>query len=186
MSPDRTLLRTATAGRAPDRGRRAWLAAALLAGSLAGLPARAAEERRIEWPASVELLDGRRLSAAELASRPVVVVYWSATCGYCQRHNRHVEKLHQAAKGTDLLVLGVSTDPGPDVAREHARHEGYGFANTMESALPGALFERRRFIPRTYLVERGGRLAKSYPGEMFEADVMEFLRWSRPLAPGGR
>lgn len=165
--------------------RRAWLAALALGGlGLRGAQAAPSDATPapIRWPASVPLLDGRRLDGAMLAERTVVVVFWGTHCPYCQRHNRRIEKLHRAAAGTDLLVLGVATDATPQQALDHVRREGHSFANTAAHALLAPLFERRRFIPRTYLVERGGRLAKSYPGEMAEADVMEFLNWARPLA----
>lgn len=167
-----------------DFRRRSMLgAAAGLAGGLAGalLPAAAQAQapalpRPLAWPAQIHLLDGRVLAARELNARPALVVFWSSTCPFCRSHNRHMQKLYRAAEGTDLLVLGVSIDRDPAQAAEHVRHEGYGFAVTCDAAVLAPLFDARRVIPRTYAVERGARLVAAIPGEMFEEDVMEFLR----------
>ncbi len=138
--------------------------------------------RAVTWPDEITLIDGRRLSGAALAARPAVVVFWESTCPFCRNHNRHVEKLHRAAAGTDLLVLGVSIDRQPEATREYVRREGYGFAVTRDAAALGRMFDTRRVIPRTYAVARGAQLVAALPGEMFEEDVMEFLRLASPVA----
>lgn len=138
--------------------------------------------RAVTWPDEITLIDGRRLSGASLAKRPAVVVFWESTCPFCRNHNRHVEKLHRAAAGTDLLVLGVSIDREPEATREYVRSNGYGFAVTRDAQALGRMFDTRRVIPRTYAVARGSQLVAALPGEMFEEDVMEFLRLAKPLA----
>ncbi len=136
--------------------------------------------RMITWPAEVTLLDGRRLDAAMLKARPVVAVFWSTTCPFCRNHNRHVEKLQRISSGSDLLVLGVSIDRDMDAIVDHVRHEGYTFAVTADAGKLGPVFDARHVIPRTYAVERGGRLVAAIPGEMFEEDVLELMRITQP------
>ncbi len=138
--------------------------------------------RPVTWPDEIALIDGRRLAGASLAARPAVVVFWESTCPFCRNHNRHVEKLHRAAAGTDLLVLGVSIDREPEATREYVRSNGYGFAVTRDAQSLGRMFDTRRVIPRTYAVARGAQLVAALPGEMFEEDVMEFLQLARPVA----
>jgi len=137
--------------------------------------------RPVEWPAALTLTDGRRLSASELAARPVVVVFWESTCPYCRNHNRHVQKLHRAAAGTDLLVLGVSIDREREATLDYLKREGYTFAVTRDADVLARMFDTRRVIPRTYAVARGARLVAALPGEMFEEDVLEFLRLAKPV-----
>jgi len=138
--------------------------------------------RAVTWPDEIALIDGRRLRGAALAARPAVVVFWESTCPFCRNHNRHVEKLHRAAAGTDLLVLGVSIDRNPEAAREYVRSNGYGFAVTRDAQALASMLGTRRGIPYTYAVARGAQLVAALPGEMFEEDVMEFLRLAQPLA----
>ena len=165
-----------------ELSRRRLLQAGTAALALPGLASAAPAlplPRPVAWPQAVPLLDGRVLAGAALAARPAVVVFWSSTCPFCRNHNRHVQKLQQAAAGTDLLVLGVSIDDDAGVAAAHARHEGYSFPITMAAQPLAAMLDTRRVIPRTYGIERGARLVTALPGEMFEEDVMELLRLAR-------
>lgn len=159
--------------------RRRWMGAA--AGALAApVLARAGDApalpRTVQWPQAVHLLDGRVLERAALTAHPAVVVFWSSTCPFCRNHNRHVQKLQQAAAGTDLLVLGVSIDPDRQQAVDHVRHEGYTFPVTMDAGALAPMFDTRRVIPRTYGIARGALLRSAIPGEMFEEDVLELLK----------
>jgi thiol-disulfide isomerase/thioredoxin len=143
---------------------------ALAAGDTKALP------RQIAWPARVHLLDGRQLAAADLDARPVVAVFWSISCPFCKAHNVHVEKLQRAAAGSRLLVLGIAIDADTAQVREYVRRQGYSFAVTADHGALSTSLEGRRVIPRTYAVETGSRLVAALAGEMFEEDVMEFMR----------
>ena len=74
---------------------------ALLGGAALGawaLQAVAAPARgdAVNWPA-VTLLDGTPWPNGRARDSAVVVVFWSLTCPYCERHNAHVARLHRAA-----------------------------------------------------------------------------------------
>jgi peroxiredoxin len=127
----------------------------------------------VQWP-QVRLLDGSRWMPAP--GHAVVAVFWSATCEYCLRHNAHVEKLHRAATGRPIAVLGVSKDDSAAIARRHIAEHGYTFPNTLDAGLLAAVLSTRRITPLTVTVDRQGRLKQVIPGEMFEDDVMELLK----------
>jgi thiol-disulfide isomerase/thioredoxin len=129
----------------------------------------------VAWP-EVGLLDGGRFGPAQVAGRAVVVVFWSTTCPFCRRHNQHVEKLHRAAAGRRLSVLGVARDRDIAVVRHYAGQQGYTFPITTEQAPLAAALSARRVIPLTATIDRGGRLLQVIPGEMFEEDVLELLQ----------
>ena len=129
----------------------------------------------VAWP-EVALLDGGRFGAAQAQGRALVVVFWSTTCPFCRRHNEHVEKLHRAAAGRRLAVLGVARERDAAAVRRHAAERGYTFPITLEHAPLAAALSARRIIPLTVTVDRGGRLLQVIPGEMFESDVLELLQ----------
>ena len=143
-----------------------------------GVPAQPGEQ--VRWPA-VQLLDGRRLAPEHWQGRAAVVVFWSTTCPFCQRHNVHVEKLHRAvqAAGLPLTVLGVARDRSAEAVRRHVAVHGYSFDVTLDAAPLRAALASRNMIPLTAAVRRDGRLAQVLPGEMFEDDVMELLELGR-------
>ena len=151
------------------------LAATAAAGWGVGARAAAAPGEAVAWP-EVTLLDGSRFGPAQAAGRALVVVFWSTTCAFCRRHNPHVEKLHRAAAGHRLAVLGVARERDAAAVRRHAVEHGYTFPLTLDHAPLSAALSARRIIPLTVTVDRGGRLLQVIPGEMFESDVLELLQ----------
>ncbi|HPP83939.1 MAG TPA: TlpA disulfide reductase family protein [Rubrivivax sp.] len=145
-----------------------------LAGGGAAQAAPAAPGERVVWP-EVPLLDGGHFGAAQAADRAVVVVFWSTTCPFCRNHNRHVQKLHRAARGRALVVLGVARESDAAVVRAYARAQGYEFPITLHTRPLAEALSTRNVIPLTAVVDRQGRLKQVLPGEMFEEDVMELL-----------
>jgi len=156
---------------------RRHLLAAAAAWPLVPATARAAAPARgdlVAWP-EVTLLDGSRFGAAQARGRALVVVFWSTSCPFCRRHNQHVEKLHRAAAGRALTVLGVARDRDPDTVRRHLQSHGLSFPVTQDYAALATALSRRNMIPLTVTVDRQGRLGQVIPGEMFEDDVLELL-----------
>ena len=149
----------------------------LIAGLLApgGAHAAPAAGEAVAWP-DVALLDGSAWGAKQAAGKAVVVVFWSTTCPFCRRHNQHVEKLHQQARGRPLEVLGVARDRDVAAVRRYAAVQGYSFPITTDHARLAAALGPRNVIPLTITIDRQGRLLRSFPGEMFEEDVLEFMR----------
>jgi thiol-disulfide isomerase/thioredoxin len=154
----------------------ALAAAPLLVPSAPASAAPAQPGQPVDWP-DVTLLDGSRLSAAQLQSQPAVVVFWTTSCPFCRRHNQHVEKLHRAvlASGSPLRVLGAAKERDVALVRRYAQQQGYSFPITLDHAALAASLSERKVIPLTAVVDAQGRLKQVLPGEMFEEDLMELL-----------
>ena len=160
----------------PDPLRRGVAVALAASPLLAMTGARAAQTGDVvAWP-TVRLLDGRSWGPSQAADRAVLVVFWSTTCPFCLRHNAHVEKLRQAAQGRALTILTVARDRDPAAVRAYLARHGYGFDVTLDAAPMAAALSERRVIPLSVVVDRAGRLREVVPGEMFEEDVMQWLR----------
>mgnify|MGYP000853188379 FL=1 len=129
----------------------------------------------VNWPA-VTLLDGTPWPNGRARDSAVVVVFWSLTCPYCERHNAHVARLHRAAAGRPLSVLGAVRERDVEAVRRHMAQRGWSFPVTLDGAALGDALSPRRSVPLTVTVDRQGRLQEVIPGEMFEDDVMGFLK----------
>lgn len=128
----------------------------------------------VAWPEGVRLVDG---SAWQVRTgHAVVVVFWSLDCSYCERHNAHVEKLHRAAAGKPLQVLGVVRGGDEAAVQRRMRARGWSFAVTLAAGPLSEALTARRSVPMTVTVDRQGRLCEQIPGEMFEADVLDLLK----------
>jgi thiol-disulfide isomerase/thioredoxin len=136
-----------------------------------GGPARAA----VDWPA-LTLLDGRTLSPEAWRGSAAVLVFWATWCAFCHRHNVHVEKLHRAAAGLPLRVLGVALDRDAAAVQHHLAARGFTFPVTLQADALRPLAGGRRITPLTVAVTRSGAVRTPIPGEMFEEDVLELAR----------
>ncbi len=144
-----------------------------LAGAQPVRAAPAAAGEAVRWP-EVTLLDGRPWAAPR--AEAAVVVFWSLTCPFCRRHNEHVERLFQAARGKPLRVLGVVRERDSAAVRRTMQSVGWTFPVTADTAAMAAALTERRMTPVTVTVDRAGRLRQVIAGEMFEEDVLELLQ----------
>lgn len=142
-------------------------------GVQAAPPARGAA---VAWPQQLSLLDGSAWTAEQWRDRAAVIVFWSLHCGFCERHNVHVEKLHRAAAGKRLSVLSVVAELDADAVRRRMAQRGWTFPVALGREPLAAALGARRSVPLTVTVDRKGRLSEAIPGEMFEADVLGFMQ----------
>jgi thiol-disulfide isomerase/thioredoxin len=156
--------------------RREVLAAALAGLSGVGPSAAAVAGDRVVWPDGLTLLDGSLW--APRAGHAQVIVRWATWCGYCRRHNMHVDALWRAIGDAPLQVLGVAADRDAEAVRRHQRSLGHGFPVTLDGGAFAHL-SARRLIPLTITVDRDGRLREIIPGEMATDDVMGLLALAR-------
>lgn len=158
-----------------DKFRRGLLACAALAPWC--VPLRAAPAGRgelVQWPKGVTLIDGGRWQPEP--GQAVVAVFWSLHCGFCERHNEHIEKLYRAVAGKPMRVLGVLAEQDREAARRRMAQRGWSFPITLDREPLAAALTARRSVPLTVTVDRSGRLSELIPGEMFEADVLGLVK----------
>jgi thiol-disulfide isomerase/thioredoxin len=163
-----------------DASRRQWLQAlsgAALAAAWATAGAAAPAAPRITWP-PLMTVDGQPLVLTP--GVPVLVVFWATWCGYCLRHNAHVDRLHRSVDATRLRVLGVAEERSAAAVQAYMRRQGYQFPVVLEEGRLRPQFTSRRTVPMTCPVDADGRPGLCIPGEMAEDDVMGLARLAAP------
>lgn len=134
-----------------------------------------ADTAPFEWPA-LELLDGTVWTPGSWRGQAAVLVVWATWCGFCQRHNAHVETLYRAIAGRPLRVLGMALDSDPGLLRRHVRARGYTFPVTPHVKGLRTRLALKSVTPLTVTFDRQSRPIQRIPGEMFEADVLALAR----------
>ena len=111
----------------------------------------------------------------------VLVNLWATWCGPCREETPMLVRLAGEMGPRGLAVVGVSMDVGERErkVREFARTYGVGYPMAFPEAM-SQMSAGMEGIPTTILVDREGRVAKTYVGEMREGvlrrDVGELLR----------
>jgi thiol-disulfide isomerase/thioredoxin len=109
-------------------------------------PRRAARAMRVRWT-DIELIDGKRLTAAELRANTVVAQIWASWCPFCGAQNPHVQKLHEEYAARGLRVIAFSIDKTPQAARDYVKKRGYTFSVAMATPQLEEWFGKRRTLP---------------------------------------
>ena len=162
-----------------DRPRSVSRRSLIAAAALVPISARSvadAVKRAVRLP-EIQLLNGATVAPDAWSGVAAVIVFWSTSCQFCERHNARLEKLHLAARGRRLRVLGATQDSDAECVREHAARHGYSFDISLQGGELRELFGARRgIVPLTVTLDASGQLREVIPGEMWEDDVMNLLR----------
>jgi cytochrome c biogenesis protein CcmG, thiol:disulfide interchange protein DsbE len=127
-----------------------------------------ASERRTMPELVMAQLDGGTWRMAEHRGQVVLVNYWATWCGPCWEETPGLIRLSQEVKG--LAVVGVSVDAGGTAKVQK-------FVDEFHVPYPVVMPERMsqmefglEGVPTTILVDKQGRVAKSYVGAVRERD----------------
>ena len=128
-------------------------------------------ESRKNMPALVmERLDGGEWRMEDHRGQVVLINYWATWCGPCQMETPGLVRLVRELGPKGLAVVGVSMDEGN-------RKKVRDFVERFQVNYPVVFPERMsqmgsgmEGLPTTILVDRNGRVAKTYVGAVRQAD----------------
>jgi peroxiredoxin len=125
-------------------------------------------------------LDGkaRRLDGFIGQGKWTVVAIWSADCPICKREIHHMAFFHDAHKGKDATVLGISVDgaAGLKKARTFAAEHGLNFPNLLaEPRQMNAFGFPFLGTPTYYIYSPQGELLARQVGPVTQQDIEEFM-----------
>lgn len=143
----------------------AWHRGARQSGGLS-----AAGSRRAMPGLVMAQLDGGTWRMAEHRGEVVLVNYWATWCGPCRVETPGLVRLDRELGPEGLAVVGVSLDEG---GREKVRRFAEEFGVRYPVAFPAAMSQVEmglEGVPTTILVDREGRVAKTYVGAVRERD----------------
>jgi len=143
--------------------------------------------RRAALNMNFDEMNGGKWRLQEHRGQVVLINLWASWCGPCREETPGLVRLYREDGSKGLEVVGLSLDVG---GREKVR----AFVQRFEVPYPivfpepmSQLADTVEGVPTTILVDKNGRVAKTYVGavrrEVFAADVEELLAES-DLATG--
>jgi cytochrome c biogenesis protein CcmG, thiol:disulfide interchange protein DsbE len=113
-------------------------------------------------------LDGGQWKLADHRGEVVLLNYWATWCEPCRDELPTLLQTTRESEAKGLVVVGVSFDTGGDAqvkVRQFVRRYGVPYAIVFPDA--GLSAESRDIaLPTTVLIDRHGRRAKTYAGEL--------------------
>ncbi|HVG26764.1 MAG TPA: TlpA disulfide reductase family protein [Acidobacteriaceae bacterium] len=131
-------------------------------------------------PFTVTQLDGRPWRLDDHRGQVVLLNFWATWCPPCRRELPGLAALHRSHSAATLAILGISLDhTGPQAVRDFATEFGLPFPIALADS-GWQLDQIPTGIPSSILLDRQGRVAKTYPGPAseaeFQADIDALLR----------
>jgi cytochrome c biogenesis protein CcmG/thiol:disulfide interchange protein DsbE len=130
-------------------------------------------ERQPAPDLTLPLVGGGEWKLADHRGQVVLVNYWATWCGPCQEELPGLKQVEREAGPKGLAVVGISMDSGR--ARAQAVEEFVSaYRVPWPIAFPDERIEREAIdigIPTTILIDRQGRAAKTYIGEVGRATL---------------
>ena len=129
-------------------------------------------------------LNSEPLTLRELRGKVVLVDFWTLACGNCIAELPHVAKWDETYRDQGLVVIGVHTPETPEEAKPDAiaravQRFGIRYPVAEDGAYATWKAYGNHYWPAVYLIDKQGRIAKSWNGEgssyAIEASIRELL-----------
>jgi len=129
-------------------------------------------------------LNSKKLTAADLRGRVVLVEFWAFDCINCQRTAPAMKKLDSIYADSEVVIVGVHT-PELDDERVFSNVEkavakqGIGYPIAIDNDYRIWNSYQNRYWPALYVVDKRGFIRHTHIGELHEgtAGWNEVVRW---------
>jgi cytochrome c biogenesis protein CcmG/thiol:disulfide interchange protein DsbE len=117
---------------------------------------------------ALEQLDGGTWRLSEHQGQVVLINYWASWCGPCKTETPGLVRMAESMPG--LAVVGISMDTGDKTpVRSFVRQMKVGYPVVFPEAM-SQMASGMVGLPTTLLVDKQGRVAKTYVGETRERE----------------
>lgn len=127
-------------------------------------------------PVVIERMDGKRIDLSSFRGRVVLLSFWATWCPPCRREIPQLEQLQAILRGERIEIVAVSIDrPGASAVRPFLDRLGVrkltpyldpGERLTQAQGAEAKPLFRLYGMPISYIIDRHGRVAGYFSGEM--------------------
>ncbi|HET7040088.1 MAG TPA: TlpA disulfide reductase family protein [Gemmatimonadales bacterium] len=125
-------------------------------------------------PLALADLEGRPLALQGLRGRVVLVNFWATWCAPCLAEIPELAEAWREQRGRCLEILGVAEESGtPAEVAEFARRHAIPYRLVLDRDGKAAADWRVPGYPRSYLVDREGRVQRVFDGALSRRKLEE-------------
>ncbi len=124
-------------------------------------------------------LQGKKVDLISFRGKVILLEFWATWCGPCKVEIPYLNELHNRFNKNGLVVIGISLDRRePEMVQKFLEKMGVDYINLMGDEEVFENYSRLaglgsiRGIPATFLIDRQGRICKSFVG-LTEKEVLE-------------
>jgi thiol-disulfide isomerase/thioredoxin len=122
---------------------------------------------------------GRALRFADFAGTVRVIDLWATWCGPCRETIPELNALYARYRDRGLVVIGISVDEDPAAVLEFQREVPMRYPTGLLNPAIAARVGNPEAIPTTLLIDRRGRLVRTFVGFVdvatLEAEVLKLF-----------
>ncbi|HWQ57372.1 MAG TPA: TlpA disulfide reductase family protein [Bryobacteraceae bacterium] len=125
---------------------------------------------------------GGSVELSSFRGRPLLMVFWTTSCGYCRYELPIVDRVATefAPRGLEVVAINIGDVEG---ARTFMREEHLRLTNTVDEK--GEVAQRYGVsgVPKLVFVDREGKIGKEVFGSQSEEALRRWLSRAVPLLP---
>ena len=122
---------------------------------------------------SIQSLDGRTVSLADLRGRPVVLNFWASWCPPCRQESPVLKQASEAHSGA-VTFLGADIQDSPEAGRTFLREAGAQYPAGPPSGGSVARWGVRS-PPETFFIDSSGTVVARFTGPMDQQILARYL-----------
>jgi thiol-disulfide isomerase/thioredoxin len=135
--------------------------------------------RQVKLDFSLQTPAGETVELTKFDGSIRVVDFWATWCPPCREEIPHFNELHRKYKDRGVNFVGISVDDNPKVLAAFDKEIHIEYASLLSDPKAEAAFGGVAGLPSTFVLDRQGRVVKSYVGEIdpetLEGDIQALL-----------
>jgi thiol-disulfide isomerase/thioredoxin len=125
---------------------------------------------------AVQTFEGKSISSATLAGKPVMLVFWNTWCDDCLRDLPIIDRMARkfVPRGLEVLAVNTGLNDSEGKARAYWKRYGYGFPTGFDHSFEIGQAFKVRGVPTVFLIDAKGFVR--YKSSLPPKDMAERFR----------